>query len=143
MSTFGVHLVVLLLLRNNKTLWLRIGGGYFLKGDRKEMKADIMKLELLAWDIIITEVQDSYQKNGKIGSASMVSAVQILQVIYSETKFNQLLKDIRDIGEYVDKKYQKRMETFHEAQWCVNSMIQDLSRDYILGKINIEEENPE
>ena len=107
------------------------------------MKADIMKLELLAWDIIITEVQDSYQKNGKIGSASMVSAVQILQVIYSETRFNQLLKDIRDIGEYVDKKYQKRMETFHEAQWCVNSMIQDLSRDYILGKINIEEENPE
>lgn len=105
------------------------------------MEADIIKLELLAWDIIITEVQDSFQENGKIGSASMVSATQILQLIYSETKFNQLLKDIRGIGEYVDKKYQKRMETFDEARWCVNSMIQDLSRDYILGKID-EEENP-
>lgn len=39
------------------------------------MKADIMKLELLAWDIIITEVQDSFQENGEIGSASMISAV--------------------------------------------------------------------
>lgn len=92
------------------------------------MKADIMKLELLAWDIIITEVQDSFQENGEIGSASMISAVQILELIYSETKFNQLLKDIRSIKEYIDEKYQKRIETFDEARWCVSSMIQDLSR---------------
>lgn len=107
------------------------------------MKADIMKLELLAWDIIITEVQNSFQMNGKIGSASLVSATQILQILYSEAKFNQMLHDIADIGKYIDDKYQKRMETFEEARWCVNSMIQDLSRDYIFGKIEIQEENAE
>ena len=107
------------------------------------MEADIIKLELLAWDIIIMEAQKSFQENGSIGNASMVSATQILQLIYSENKFMQVLKDIRGIGVYIDKKYQKQAETFEEARWCVNSMIQELSREYILDKIDIEEENAE
>lgn len=58
------------------------------------MEVDVKKLEVLAWDIIVTQARDSI-----IGSASMMLAVQILKLIYSKTKFAKLLKDMVDIEE--------------------------------------------
>ena len=59
-----------------------------------EMEVDVKKLEVLAWDIIVTQARDSI-----IGSASMMLAVQILKLIYSKTKFAKLLKDMVDMEE--------------------------------------------
>lgn len=83
------------------------------------MEIDVKKLEVLAWDIIVTQARDSI-----IGSASMMLAVQILKLIYSKTKFAKLLKDMVDIEEKAGDQV---------------LLMQDLANKYVFDK----EENAE
>ena len=111
-----------------------IGGGVEMEGDKNKMKADIQKLQLLLWDIVIESASENFYKEGKIGNKIMISALDGLQLFMTSEEFEDMLQTIKFIEEEAKEKYEKRIEHFDAIHDRIIANLQTLCREKMLKK---------
>lgn len=125
MSTFGVHLVVLLLLRNNKTLWLCIGGGAEMEGDKDEMVSNL-------WDILIALVLQEYNGGGELIYGIRCRLAQTLSE-YMGYVTRILVEQIDNIVKNAMEYYDNDIEKQHEIGNKIVADLMELKELYMLA----------
>lgn len=98
------------------------------------MKADIQKLQLLLWDIVIESASENFYKEGKIGNKVMISALDGLSLFMTSEEFEDMLQTIKFIEEEAKEKYDTRMEYFDAIHDRIIANLQILCREKLLKK---------